>query len=92
MKSPGKGALSSELGGLRQQIKRMLALRAVHADKALTTNITAENRLALETKLRDAEGGIGFRILTSYRQALRRDANLSMWPHQKKLRVARPGL
>ena len=70
---------SGELGGLRQQVKRMLALRAIQADKTLTSNLSTDNKHALENKLRDAEGGIGFRILTTYRHLARATGDKVEW-------------
>jgi len=42
-------------------------LRPIQADKALLGNLSQENRQTLETKLRDADGGLAFRILTTNR-------------------------
>ena len=70
---------SGELGGLRQQVKRMLALRAIQADKSLIGNLSSDNKHALESKLRDAEGGIGFRILTTYRHIARATGEKIEW-------------
>jgi hypothetical protein len=70
---------NGELGGLRQQVKRMLALRAINSDKTLTANISSEDRHALESKVRDAEGGIGFRILTTYRHLARAAGDKIEW-------------
>jgi hypothetical protein len=70
---------ASELGGLRQQVKRMLALRAIQTDKTLTNNLSTDNRHALESKLRDAESGIGFRILTTYRHLARATGDKIEW-------------
>jgi predicted AAA+ superfamily ATPase len=73
------GADSGELGGLRQQVKRMLALKSIQADKSLTGNLSTDNKHALESKLRDAEGGIGFRILTTYRHLARATGDKVEW-------------
>jgi predicted AAA+ superfamily ATPase len=70
---------SGELGGLRQQVKRMLALKSIQADKSLTGNLSTDNKHALESKLRDAEGGIGFRILTTYRHLARATGDKVEW-------------
>ncbi len=70
---------SGELGGLRQQVKRMLALRAIQGDKSLIGNLSSDNKHALESKLRDAEGGIGFRILTTYRHIARATGEKIEW-------------
>jgi predicted AAA+ superfamily ATPase len=70
---------NGELGGLRQQVKRMLALRSIQADKSLTGNLSTDNKHGLESKLRDAEGGIGFRILTTYRHLARATGDKVEW-------------
>ena len=70
---------SGAAGGLRQQVKRMLALRAIQADKSLIGNLSSDNKHALESKLRDAEGGIGFRILTTYRHIARATGEKIEW-------------
>lgn len=68
-----------ELAGLRQQVKRMLALKAIQADSNLTATLSAENRHALDMKVRDAEGGIGFRILAAYRHLARASGDKIEW-------------
>ncbi len=60
-----------ELEGARQQIKRCLAYRAVRDDKALLRQLSEENRKWLESKLRDAEGGIAHRLISAYRYLAR---------------------
>lgn len=68
-----------ELSGLRQQVKRLLALKAIQADKALLSNLSQDNRRTLETKLRDAEGGLAFRILTTYRHLAKATGEKIEW-------------
>ncbi len=58
---------SGEWSGLRSQVKRYLALRSIKDDKALVRQLSEENRRTLESKLKDAEGGINFRVLAAYR-------------------------
>jgi hypothetical protein len=45
----------------------------------LRSRCLADNRHALESKLRDAEGGIGFRILTTYRHLARATGDKIEW-------------
>lgn len=70
---------SNELSGLRQQVKRLLALRAIQADKALLGNLSQENRQTLGTKLQDADGGLAFRILTTYRHLAKATGEKIEW-------------
>lgn len=58
---------SGELATLRQQVKRFLALRAIRDDKGLMRQLSDENKKTLESKLKDADGAISFRILSLYR-------------------------
>ncbi len=69
----------NELAGLRQQVKRLLALRAIRDDRTLIGNLAAENKLALESKVRDADSGIGFRILTTYRHLAKATGDKLEW-------------
>ncbi len=69
----------AELAGLRQQVKRLLALKAIRDDKALMNNLSTENRQALESKVRDTDGGIGFRILTAYRHLAQATGDKLEW-------------
>ncbi len=61
----------SEYAALRQRVKRYLALRAIRDDKMLVRQLTDENKRALEEKLKDAEGGISFQVLSCYRHLAR---------------------
>ncbi len=70
---------ANEFSTLRQQVKRLLALKAIQADKALVNNLSKDNQHALLSKLRDAEGGIGFRILTTYRHLARAGGEKVEW-------------
>jgi hypothetical protein len=58
---------SGEFATLRQQVKRLLALRAIRDDKTLMRQLSEENKKTLESKLKDIESGIPFRILSAYR-------------------------
>jgi hypothetical protein len=58
---------AAEAAALRERVKRSLALRAIQDDKALVRQLSEENRKTLEGKLKDAEGGIPFQVLSAYR-------------------------
>jgi len=58
---------SGEFAALRQQVKRSLALHAIREDKALMRQMSEENKRTLESKQKDTEGGIPFRIFSAYR-------------------------
>ncbi|MCS7249243.1 MAG: DUF499 domain-containing protein [Anaerolineales bacterium] len=58
---------NTELQGVRQQVKRFLAHRAVAEDKALMRQLSEENRKNLESKLKDVESGITHRLISAYR-------------------------
>ncbi len=57
----------AEAAALRERVKRSLALRAIQDDKALVRQLSEENRKTLESKLKDAEGGLPFQVLSAYR-------------------------
>lgn len=57
----------AEAAALRERVKRSLALRAIQDDKALVRQLSEENRKTLESKLKDAEGGIAFQAFSAYR-------------------------
>ena len=62
---------SGELAGLREQIRRFLAYRAIEDDKALMRQLSEESRKGVESKRKDAEGGIAHRLLSAYRYLAR---------------------
>lgn len=62
---------AEEWSSLRQQVKRYLALRSISEDKMLVQSLSAENKKTLESKLKDAESGIPFRLYASYRHLAR---------------------
>lgn len=70
---------ANEFSTLRQQIKRLLALKAIQADKGLVNNLSKDNQHALLSKLKDVEAGIGFRVLTTYRHLARAGADKVEW-------------
>jgi len=56
-----------EFASARQQIKRLLALRAISDDKTLKRQLSDENKKTLESKIKNLEGGIPFSLLSVYR-------------------------
>ncbi len=58
---------AAEAAVLRERVKRSLALQAIQDDKALVRQLSEESRRTLESKLKDAEGGIPFQVLAAYR-------------------------
>ncbi len=61
--APDEGELSS----LRQKVKRLLALRAIHDDKAFMRQLSEDNRRTLESKLKSLESDIPFSLHSAYR-------------------------
>jgi len=70
---------AGEFASARQQVKRYLALRAIHDDKALLRQLTDENKQWLESKLKDAQSGIGFHVLCAYRHLAKAGAEGVEW-------------
>lgn len=62
---------AGEFAGVKQVIKRFLALKAIEGDKDLQRSLSEENRATLKNKLKEAEGGIDFSLLTAYRHLAR---------------------
>ncbi len=58
---------SGEAGTLRQQVKRVLALRSIREDHSLMRQLTDDNKKTLESKLKDTDAVIPFLILAAYR-------------------------
>lgn len=58
---------AGEASALRQQVKRVLALRSIRDDHALMRQLTDENKKTLESKLKDTDSVIPFLILAAYR-------------------------
>jgi hypothetical protein len=58
---------SGEAGTLRQQVKRVLALRSIREDHSLMRQLTDDNKKTLESKLKDTDAVIPFLILATYR-------------------------
>ncbi|MCS7083164.1 MAG: ATP-binding protein, partial [Rhodothermia bacterium] len=56
-----------ELAATRHLVKRLLAYRAIRDDRALWRQLSPENQRALESMLKDAEGGIVHRLMSAYR-------------------------
>jgi hypothetical protein len=70
---------AGEYATLRQLLKRLLALQSIQADKSITANLSADNRRTLDEKLRDVSGGIGFRVLTTFRHLARAAGDKVEW-------------
>jgi len=58
---------SGEAGTLRQQVKRVLALRSIREDHSLMRQLTDDNKKTLESKLKDTDAVIPFLMLAAYR-------------------------
>ncbi len=58
---------SGEASTLRQQVKRVLALRSIRDDKPLVQQLSEDNRKTLETKLKDTDAAIPFLVLAAFR-------------------------
>ncbi|MCX7609001.1 MAG: DUF499 domain-containing protein [Anaerolineales bacterium] len=69
----------SELAGVRQHIKRLLALRAIREDKAIWRQLSEDNRQVHENKLKDEEGGIAHRLMSTYRHLAKVDEQGLRW-------------
>jgi hypothetical protein len=69
---------AGELATLRQQVKRSLALKAIHDDKNLVRTLSDENKKTLESKLEDAVGAIDWHLLAAYRHLARVSAEGSI--------------
>lgn len=70
---------AGEWAALRHQVKRYLALRAIREDRALLRQLSEENKRWLESKLKDSEGGLGFRVLSGYRHLAKAGADGVEW-------------
>ncbi|MCS7063069.1 MAG: DUF499 domain-containing protein [Methylacidiphilales bacterium] len=68
-----------EIGSVRQNVKRLLALRAVRGDRTVWDRLNEDNRRALESKVRDVEGGIGHRLMSAYRHLAKVDEQGMRW-------------
>jgi len=69
--APDAGAFAT----LRQQVKRYLTLKSIAGDKTLLASLSDDNKEVLRSKLKDAEGGIGFHLLAAYRHLARASAD-----------------
>ncbi len=70
---------AAEAAALRERVKRSLALRAIQDDKALVRQLSEENRKTLDSKLKDAEGGIPFQVLSAYRHLAKAEEQGAEW-------------
>ncbi len=68
-----------EFTSLRQQTKRFLALRAIQEDKNLLRTLSEENKGVLQSKLKEADGGIDFHLLAAYRHLAKASAEGVQW-------------
>lgn len=73
--APDAGALA----GLRQRVKRALALRAIQANKNLLRTLSEESREILQSRLKEAEGQMAFDLLAAYRHLARASADGLQW-------------
>jgi len=64
---------------LKQRLRRTLALRSIHDDKALMRQLSEENRKALESKLKDSEGGVEFELFSAYRYLAKAGDGGTLW-------------
>jgi predicted AAA+ superfamily ATPase len=62
---------ADELLELCRLVKRYLALRSIRDDKSVVRQLSAENREALEARLKDADGKISFELLSAYRRLMK---------------------
>jgi len=62
---------SGEAGTLRQQVKRVLALRSIREDHSLMRQLTDDNKKTLESKLKDTDAVIPFLMLAAYRHLVK---------------------
>ncbi len=70
---------AGEMAELYRLVKRYLALRSIRDDKPLVKRLSHDNREALERKLRDAEKGIAYRLLSAYRRLFKLGAAGLEW-------------
>lgn len=69
----------AEFASLRQQVKRMLALKAIREDRAIMNNLSPENKQTLDSKYKDADGSIAFRLMAAYRHLARAAGEKLEW-------------
>lgn len=65
---------ADEFAGLRQQVKRYLALDAIRSDKEFMNNLRDEAREELIKRWQGAKEGVEFRLLAAYRHVARAGA------------------
>ena len=70
---------AAEAAALRERVKRSLALRAIQDDTVLVRQLSEESRRTLESKLKDAEGGLPFQVLAAYRHLAKAGAGGVEW-------------
>lgn len=70
---------AGELAGVRQQVKRYLALCDIQKDRSLWATLTDEDRVSVQAKQKDADGGADFQLLTAYRHVGRAGRDAVQW-------------
>jgi len=69
----------AEYAALRAQVRRTLGLRSIVADKSLWATLTPADKDTVEGKLKDAEGGLDWQLLTTYRHLARASSEDIAW-------------
>jgi len=68
-----------ELAGVRQQVKRYLALCDIQENRSLWSTLTEGDRSSVLAKQKDADGGADFQLLTAYRYLGRAGSDGIQW-------------
>ncbi len=64
-------AEEEELAGVRSQVRRVLALRSVQADRSLGKTLSDADRESIAGKLKDAESSVDWQLRLAYRHLAR---------------------
>jgi len=70
---------AGDLAGVRQQVKRHLALSHIPKDKSLWSTLTEQDKASVQAKQKDADGGADFQLLTAYRHLGRASGEGVQW-------------
>jgi len=70
---------AGDLAGVRQQVKRHLALSHIPKDKSLWSTLTEQDKASVQAKQKDADGGADFQLLTAYRHLGRASSEGVQW-------------
>ncbi|MBC7224675.1 MAG: DUF499 domain-containing protein, partial [Anaerolineae bacterium] len=73
--APDAGAFAS----VRQQVRRVLALRSIQGNRTLVETLSEEDKATLQGKLKDAEGGVAYQLLSAYRHLAKADGEGVRW-------------